>query len=88
MTPLGENAQPYDCSLTHMLLAYWRKFLIPRPSTGELPQDLDGVQNPGFRIGWQTQKRCAQTAFTFPKVNRPFLHDSSVIHRRLLLWAK
>jgi hypothetical protein len=28
MTSLGEIAQPSDCSLTHTLLAYWRKLLI------------------------------------------------------------
>jgi hypothetical protein len=30
MTSLGEIAQPSDCSLTHTLLAYWRKLLVPR----------------------------------------------------------
>ena len=28
MTSLGEIARPSDCSLTHTLLAYWRKLLV------------------------------------------------------------
>src|SRR5215211_6840072 len=36
MTTLGAVAQPFDCSLTQTLLAYWRKLLgrNPQPSAG------------------------------------------------------
>ena len=36
MTSLGEIAQPSECSLTHTLLAYWRKLLMQQhDSPGE-----------------------------------------------------
>jgi hypothetical protein len=36
MTTLRGIAQPSDCLLTHMLLAYWRKLLISERSKNTL----------------------------------------------------